>query len=59
MTFNMLKCRKCEHYYITWDRSFPYGCKAMGFKSYKLPCLVVLESSGHECLSFIIKQSGK
>lgn len=52
------KCVKCQHYYITWDKTFPYGCKAMGFKSYKTPATVVRESSGQECLAFIKKSKG-
>ncbi|XER11132.1 hypothetical protein SATMO3_13020 [Sporomusa aerivorans] len=50
------RCIQCQHYYITWDRVFPYGCKAMGFKSYKTPSAVVRESSGSECLAFVSKQ---
>lgn len=49
------RCIKCQHYQITWDRNFPYGCKAMGFKSHKTPSAVVLESSGQPCLAFVAK----
>jgi len=52
------RCIECGHYYVTWDRAFPYGCKAMGFKSFKIPAVVVRESSGQECLGFIEKQTG-
>ena len=45
-------CRDCIHHYITWDASFPYGCRAMDFKSRRLPHLDVLESSGEQCLMF-------
>ncbi|WP_371364487.1 hypothetical protein SRRS_51810 [Sporomusa rhizae] len=54
-----LRCVGCQHYYITWDKTFPYGCKAMGFKSYKTPSAVVWESSGRECLAFLDKKSGQ
>jgi hypothetical protein len=50
------RCIRCLYYYITWDRVFPYGCKAMGFKSHKVPSKVVKESSGRECLAFVNKQ---
>lgn len=53
------KCIKCQYYYITWDKTFPYGCKAMGFKSYKTPAAVVKESSGQECLAFAEKTNNK
>jgi len=33
----MIDCHKCEHYYVTWDKHFPHGCKAMKFKSKQLP----------------------
>jgi len=45
-------CFKCRHFYITWDKSFPYGCKAMGFKSKEISSAVVQQSSGTKCLYF-------
>jgi len=45
-------CLECLHYHITWDASFPYGCRAMDFKSKRKPQLDVLESSGSDCLRF-------
>ena len=36
-----IDCRRCEHYYVTWDKKHPHGCRAMGFKSMQLPSLVV------------------
>lgn len=26
-------CVRCAYFYITWEKKFPYGCKAMKFKS--------------------------
>ncbi len=49
-------CQNCEHYYITWDQNFPYGCKAMGFKTRKLPSQDVYESSGMDCQLFSRKR---
>ncbi|MHB9116646.1 MAG: hypothetical protein ACYC2R_00010 [Burkholderiales bacterium] len=45
-------CLECKHYYITWDSSFPCGCRALGFKSRQLPCQEVLRASGEPCLAF-------
>jgi len=45
-------CRKCSYYYITWDENFPYGCKAMKFKSKYVPDMEVRLTSGKDCLSF-------
>lgn len=45
-------CLECAHYHITWDSQFPYGCRAMNFKSKRQPQLDVLESSGGYCMRF-------
>lgn len=49
-------CIPCTHFFVTWDRCFPYGCKALGFRSKKRPSLVVYESSGMECQYFKAKK---
>ena len=55
----MLDCNKCEHYYITWDKSHPYGCRSMGFKSRELPSSAVLKNSGIDCLQYKVKTNNK
>lgn len=45
-------CKNCIHYHITWDRKFPYGCKALQFKSVRAPSLEVFAASGIACLRF-------
>ncbi len=50
-----VECRKCKHFYITWDKDKPYGCRAMYFKTSRKPSVVVLESSGSICLKFTPK----
>jgi hypothetical protein len=47
-----IDCRKCDFFYITWDKKFPYGCKAMGFKTVLRPSVEVRQASGVECLRF-------
>jgi len=47
-----IDCFRCKHFYITWDERHPKGCKAMGFKSREIPSVVVLRSSGMECLRY-------
>jgi hypothetical protein len=54
-----VNCNKCRYYYITWDRKFPYGCKALQFKSARLPSLEVLAASGIACLRFEEKTAGQ
>ncbi|MDI6789541.1 MAG: uracil-DNA glycosylase [Thermodesulfobacteriota bacterium] len=48
----MIDCHKCKHYYVTWDKNFPHGCRAMDFKSREFPSTVVQTSSGMSCLLF-------
>ncbi|HLQ33465.1 MAG TPA: uracil-DNA glycosylase [Chloroflexota bacterium] len=50
-----VSCRRCKHYRISWDPRAPHACTAMGFKSQKLPCVVVYESSGIECQLYAAK----
>jgi hypothetical protein len=47
-----ISCHQCKYFYVTWDSSFPYGCKANGFKGKTMPSLTVLQAAGHPCLSF-------
>jgi hypothetical protein len=56
MEKNQIECRQCQYYYITFDKNFPYGCRAFGFKSPVKPCLEVRKASGSECLEFQLKQ---
>jgi hypothetical protein len=50
-------CHKCIHYYITWDQHFPHGCRAMGFKSKRLPINDVrMAMRGKNCLAFELKK---
>jgi len=51
-----INCAKCEYYYITWDQNKPHGCRAYGFKSKKMPSIVVLKSSGEPCQLFELKK---
>jgi hypothetical protein len=55
----MIDCRKCRHYYVTWDKNYPHGCKAMKFKSKQLPSIDVRISSHRECLLISKKENVK
>jgi len=46
------KCTQCVHYFITYDPRFPYGCRAMNFKSRTLPQNEVEAASGMPCQMF-------
>lgn len=49
-------CRRCAHYYITHNVKFLYGCRALGFRSRRLPMYEVIEASGAACLAFTPKK---
>ena len=55
----MIDCHQCEHYYVTWDKHFPHGCRAMKFKSKQIPDLVVFSSSQMDCQLFKEKKPRK
>ncbi len=45
-------CHGCEHYYVTWDAAFPFGCKGFQMKSKRNPSLSVYFASGKRCMLF-------
>jgi hypothetical protein len=45
-------CLRCRYFYVTWDYSFPRGCRVFGIKSRDMPSLVVLRNTGHNCPVF-------
>ncbi len=47
-----INCFHCSHFFITWDKSFPNGCKAFGFKTRQLPSISVQQASGARCAAF-------
>lgn len=51
-----INCIKCQHFFVTWDRFNPKGCRAFGFKSRQIPSVVVKQSSGHDCMKYLPKQ---
>lgn len=47
-----IDCRKCVHFFVTWEKNCPYGCKAYGFKGPQMPSIVVKSLSGESCYFF-------
>lgn len=37
MAERRIDCRRCRHYFVTWDEDFPHGCRRMSFKSCRFP----------------------
>lgn len=54
-----INCMKCRHFYITWDKNFPNGCRAFGFKTKRLPSMSVLSASGSPCQGFERKNENR
>jgi len=52
-----IDCFKCRHFFVTWDRKFPRGCHALGFKSKGMPSQMVFQASGMQCLKFESKET--
>jgi len=51
-----IECRKCKHFFITWDPKNPYGCRIFGMKTKQMPSVEVFATSGKECLKFQKKE---
>jgi hypothetical protein len=50
-------CRRCRHYFITWDEDHPHGCRTMGFKGRRLPGEEVRQvMDGEPCRLYEVKQ---
>ena len=49
---NQNNCNNCAHFYVTYKKNFPYGCKAFQVISKKLPYLEVKNISGINCALF-------
>jgi hypothetical protein len=47
-----VNCFSCSHFYITYEPDFPYGCRAVSFKSRLLPAKVMYVYSGIGCQLF-------
>ncbi len=44
------------HFYVTYKKNFPYGCKAFGVISKNNPYLEIKKVSGTDCALFQKKQ---
>ena len=47
-----IDCNSCAHFFITWNKRFPFGCRAMGFMSANSPNKDVFEVEGRDCLAY-------
>ena len=54
-----INCFSCEHFFITYEAKFPYGCRIMGFKSVRMPSADVFANSEMDCNLFNPKKNKK
>lgn len=54
-----INCYACRHFYITYEPKFPYGCRAVGFKSRLMPSQEMVNNSGIECQLFTEKDKSQ
>ena len=47
-----IDCKTCVHFFVTWEKNCPYGCKAYGFKGPQIPSILVKTTSGENCNFF-------
>jgi len=50
-------CVDCQHYFVTWDSTFPRGCRAFKIKTKRMPALEVRDADGRNCLQFLAKKT--
>lgn len=53
---NYINCFSCEHFFITYERKYPYGCRVIGFKSARMPSVDVYATSDMPCGLFQEKE---
>ena len=49
-------CHNCIHFYVTHKPKFPYGCRAFGIISARVPYLEIKKISGTNCAMFSKKK---
>jgi hypothetical protein len=56
---SMHNCKACNHFYIAWDKNFPYGCKLYEIKAKTSPDVQVLTNTGIPCQGYQSKEAKK
>jgi hypothetical protein len=47
-----INCIQCKHYYSTWDKDLPRGCKLYTIKTMQMPSIAIKRETGSDCLGF-------
>ena len=45
-------CLSCEHYFVTWKKNYPHGCRSFNMESKYYPSLAVIKESRLKCLYY-------
>ena len=45
----LINCFFCRHFYLTGRVKSPYGCRAHGFTTFRMPSVDVFEASDEDC----------
>ena len=48
-------CTKCKHYFITFEKKTPYGCRIYGIKSQDNPSKIVAAAGQGDCQGYTPK----
>lgn len=52
-------CTKCRHFYITWDKKTPHGCRRFGIQCKDSPSNVIASAGLGDCQGFEEKSTQK
>jgi hypothetical protein len=52
----LINCFFCRYFYLTDQVKAPYGCRAHGFTTFRMPSVDVYEASEEDCALFIRKE---
>tara|TARA_B100000945_G_C20383683_1_gene598565 strand:+ start:419 stop:661 length:243 start_codon:yes stop_codon:yes gene_type:complete len=50
-----LNCKGCIHFFVTYDKFRPWGCRKFGFKGKNLPAQIVYLTTGMQCAYYETK----
>ena len=50
-------CNQCRHFYITWDKKTPNGCRQFGIQCKESPSMVISLAGLGDCQGF--EEKGK
>lgn len=54
-----MDCLKCKHFYTTWDKNFPRGCRFFEIKTKYNPSLEIKKAIGKDCPKYETKEGLK